>query len=158
MDKKPINECFSIVPEHIENNGGKQIIGWYIHVWEKVLIEAEFYYVWQTPDGELVDIAPQKYTIENIIFLPDSKMQYSGRQVDNIRKPISKDNQVVAYIELAKKYFCYINEGDLADFYGIVEIREGFSEQVERLKELEINLIRKYGNFREVSINSKFIR
>jgi len=104
-----------------------------------------------------VDITPKIFTLENIIFLPDSKMHYSGRQVDNIRKSFSNDNQIIEYIELSKKYFSYINKGELADYYGIIEIKEDFKEQLERLKELEINIIRKYGNFRGISINHKFI-
>ncbi len=42
LANKPLNECFSIVPEHIEKHGGSQVIGWAVWEWPKVLIEAEF--------------------------------------------------------------------------------------------------------------------
>ncbi len=40
---KPFNECFHIVEEYINNNGGERIIGWAI--WERpgTFIEAEFH-------------------------------------------------------------------------------------------------------------------
>jgi hypothetical protein len=62
---KPINECFSIVPKHITTHGGKQKIGWCIHVWRYVLIEAEFHCIWESPEGKLIDITPRVYIIES---------------------------------------------------------------------------------------------
>jgi len=76
-----INDCVNSVPEHIAKFGGEQILGWCIHIWKKVFIEAEFHSVWCSPDGELIDITPKVYDIDSIIFLPDNKLTYSGKQI-----------------------------------------------------------------------------
>jgi len=157
LSGKPINECFTIVPEYISTYGGKQKFGWCIHVWKKVLIEAEFHCIWESPEGELIDITPKNYRIDKIIFLSDPEKGYTGRQIDNIRKSISTDKQVTEFIKLAKEYFEYTNKGELADYYGEVKIKEDFIDQYNLMQELELNLIRKYGNYRGISVGGRFI-
>jgi len=121
------------------------------------MIEAEFHCIWQSPERENIDITPKVYEIENIIFLPDPTMGYTGRQVDNIRKPLSSDRNIAEFIAIAQEYFCYINKGDLADFYGEISIKEDFIGQYNRMQELELMLIRKYGKRRGIFIGSHFV-
>jgi len=158
MGGKPTNECFTIVPEHISTHDGKQRFGWCIHVWQAVLIEAEFQCIWESPEKDLIDITPKDYTIDNIIFLPDPQKVYRGRQVDNIRKSISADKRAAEFIKLAKEYYNYINRGDLADYCGDVEIKEDFIEQYDHMRELERGLLRRHGNKRGISVAGKFIK
>lgn len=158
LPDKPINECFTIVPEHIAAHGGKQKIGWCIHVWRKVLIEAEFHCVWESPEGKLIDTSPKIYQTDFIIFLPDPTKIYTGRQVDNIRKSISKDIKVSDYIRLNQEYFRYSNKGDLADHYGEVEIKEDFVDKYDLILELELHLMSKYGHNRGISYDGRFIK
>jgi hypothetical protein len=148
---KPQNECFNIVPEHISTYGGKQKIGWYILYWRRVLIEAVFHCVWESPDGELVDITPKVYKMKNIVFLPDPAKSYTGRQVDNIRKPLATDKNIHKFIALAQVRFGQTNEGDLADQHGIVELGEDFIRTNNELAKIERHLVVKYGNRRGIA-------
>lgn len=122
------------------------------------MIEAEFHCVWESPEGELIDITPKMFEAENIIFLPDSTKSYTGRQVDNIRKSISSDVNVTKFIRLAQEYYRYINHGDLADYHGEIEIKEDFIDQYNLMVELERNLIRKFGYGRGIATIGGFVR
>ncbi|MCI5157955.1 MAG: hypothetical protein D3906_05840 [Candidatus Electrothrix sp. AUS1_2] len=155
---EPINECFIVVPEHISSNGGKQKIGWCIHVWRKVLIEAEFHCVWESPKGELIDISPKIYNIDSIIFLPDSAKNYSGLQVDNIRKPLANDSSVLLFIRLMGEHYRDVNKGDLANQYGKIQVDDAFIEKYKGMGELQANITRKYGQDRGISIGGRFIK
>lgn len=154
LSDKPINECFTIVPEHIATHGGQQKIGWYILFWRQVLIEAVFHCVWESPEGKMIDITPKVHKAQNIVFLPDPTKSYAGRQVDNIRKPLVRDENISRFIRLAEEYFGYINKGDLADHYGEVIIKEDFIDQYEDMMKLELHLMSKYGDRRCMATGS----
>lgn len=119
---KPMLECFSIVPEHVIAEGGKQLIGWAIWETPGVFIEAEFHAVWQDPHGNLIDLTPRPIPFDHILFLPDPSREYRGRQVDNIRRPLVKDRDVVRFLYLARRHFEIQNTGDLADQHGEIEL------------------------------------
>lgn len=125
LANKPLNECFSIVPEHIEKHGGSQVIGWAVWEWPKVLIEAEFHCVWRNKEGELIDISPKMPelgNISNITFLPDPKAKYDGRQVNNIRRALTDSLLVRRFIDASNQLFVEMNKGDLADYHGPLEL------------------------------------
>ena len=153
---KKVNECFTVVPEHILANGGKQKIGWCIHVWRRVLIEAEFHCVWESPERELIDITPKIYKTDFIIFLPDTTKRYTGRQVDNIRKPLSSDKNVSQFIRLCQEHFRYVNKDNLADYHGEVTIKADFIDKHYRMQKLELYLMSKFGNERGYATTTGF--
>jgi len=146
----PIIECFNIVREHIELHGGKQINGWCIHVWRRVLIEAEFHCVWENTKGELIDLTPKKNEKESsIVFVPDPQKEYHRRQVDNIRKSLSIDPNAKKYIGLFEEIFRITNEGDLAEKHGEIKITdENHRELIEQTTEVENKLKKKFGKKR----------
>lgn len=149
---KPLNECVNIVPEHIREYGGKECLGWCIHIWKKVLIEAEFHCVWENPSGELIDLTPKKDKGDFIIFIPTPNIKYDGRQVNNIRKSLSIDKDIQRYINLWDEYFRYTNQGDLEDQYGEITIEEErFSRLTNQMVEIERKIKSKYGNKRTLS-------
>ncbi len=111
---KQLKECFSIVPEHVEANGGKQIFGWAIFELPRIWLEAEFHAVWERPDSKLIDLTPREIPMERILFIPDPKNQYEGVQVNSIIKPISGRKSVAKFIELSRSFHEALNEGDLA--------------------------------------------
>jgi len=117
---KPINECFNIVEEHIASYGGEKMNGWALWEWSHVFIEAEFHCVWKSPEGEIFDLTPKPKAFDSILFLPDPEKKYRGRQVNNIRKPLNLEREILEYIKLANRHFKYMNEGHLADYYGRV--------------------------------------
>lgn len=120
LANKPLLECLTIVPEHVITHGGKQLTGWAI--WESQhIIEAEFHAVWQDPAGHIVDLTPKppELGLVNIVFLADPSREYTGRQIDNIRKPLVDSFNVKRLIKLLERRFEILNEGDLADQYEI---------------------------------------
>ena len=145
---EPFNECFSIVPKQIAAHGGNQLTGWAIWEVPGVYIEAEFHAVWQRPDGQIVDISPRPFYFPSIIFLPDSKRQYVGRQVDNIRKPLVRDQHVIRFLYLSHRRFEILNQGDLADQHGEITLtnkaaRE-FTNLEKEMAQLQRRLDRRY--------------
>lgn len=144
LRNKPINECFRIVPEHVANSGGKQVNGWAIWEWPKVMIEAEFHCVWESPEGSLVDIAPKPFPLDKIVFLPDSHKQYRGRQVNNIRKALTRDKNIYRFIELANLIYVELNKGDLADYHWPVTLKGKTLQLHEEMKHMQLMLSRKF--------------
>lgn len=122
LSGQPLLECFSIVPEQVVSQGGKQLTGWAIWETPSVFIEAEFHAVWQKPDGTLQDVTPRPLPFDHILFLPDSRREYAGRQVDNIRQPLVNDRDVVRFLYLAKRRFEIMNKGDLAYQHGEIRL------------------------------------
>jgi hypothetical protein len=145
LPNKPINECFSIVPEHIASHGGEQKLGWSIWHWPKVFIEAEFHCIWKRPDGVLVDITPNLLPFDQILFLPDPHRHYEGRQIDNIRKPISNDLLVKQFIALAEERYREMNKGDLANQHGHVAVSARIGEIDYEMTKIGLTLTQKFG-------------
>ncbi|MEZ5632417.1 MAG: hypothetical protein R3F09_17130 [Burkholderiaceae bacterium] len=111
---KPYNDCFNVVLEQVTNHGGQQIIGWAIWELPGVFIEAEFHAVWQSPEGELVDVVPRVRPFTHISFLPDASRTYKNRQVDNIRRQLVVDNDVKQFLFLCRRRFEILNAGQRA--------------------------------------------
>jgi hypothetical protein len=121
LDTKPdtnakVLDCFQNVKNHIQKYGGSTQHGWLIWEWPNIMIEAEFHAVWKSEDGVLVDVSPNEYS--RVLFLPDNKMLYEGKSVNNIRKAIKNSNAVRKYIKLFDKMFKIMHTGDLAYFLG----------------------------------------
>lgn len=103
-------ECFPAVAEKIARDGGSDQLGW--QIWRtEILAEAEFHAVWKSADGSLKDITPKQVPTDRVLFLPDPKAQYEGRQVDNIRLNITNNRLVDEFIEVSKAIFRFQNEG-----------------------------------------------
>ena len=152
VDGEELKECFSIVPRYISTNGGNQIFGWHIHVWKRVMVEAEFHCVWENPLGRLVDITPKLEIGEFSLFLPAPNKKYTGSQVDSIRKALSPDAEITTLIILHEKLFRHVNQGNLADKYGAYPELGGDDRFLEILGELknlmmktELKIIARYG-------------
>ena len=123
-----VKECFPTVEEKIKRDGGSSVIGW--QIWKTdFLVEAEFHAVWKSPQGELKDITPKQVPVSTILFLPDSKMSYTGEQVDNKRINISGNELVDDLIEIMEAIFKINNKGERA-----------FQNQIELSKEESISL------------------
>ena len=141
---QPINECFAILPKHIATHGGEQIFGWIIWEWPKVMIEAEFHTVWRTEDGILIDITPKIISVNHILFLPDISRKYEGRQIDNIRKPLTGDKRIRRFCQLSHEIFLALNEGDLA-YKCEVPITPRIQKIKDEMTQLHLTFIQKYG-------------
>jgi hypothetical protein len=96
----------------------------------------------------MLDVTPYPYRMDNILFLPDSKNIYNGRQIDNIRQALVNDPDVTRWLYLARKHFEILNTGDLANQHGHIElapkIAKEYSKIMEEIERLGSRLKRKY--------------
>jgi len=110
-------DCFINVKKKVEQDGGKILYGWTI--WEhKYFIEAEFHAVWENDDEDLIDITPKSNHATIILFVPDDRVNYDGRQIKNIRLNTSKNPLVNDLIIICDAYFKITNSGPLAYEHG----------------------------------------
>jgi hypothetical protein len=65
--------CDNGVRERVRLSGGTAAFGWCIWEWPRILLTAEFHTVWQTPDGQLVDITPKPHGETSIVFIQDRR-------------------------------------------------------------------------------------
>ena len=116
-------DCFETVDQRVREEGGTRVLGWAIWEIPGILIEAEFHAVWSYPvGGKLFDIAKRQASFPTITFVADPTRSYEGRQVDNVRKPLTQDPGVRQYIDLMKRRFEILNTGALADQHGEIEL------------------------------------
>lgn len=97
------------------------------------MLEAELHAVWLHPEGRLIDITPRPEPFESITFLPDQCGLRYDRQVDNKRKPLSSDPRILRFIELHTERFELLNEGDLADQFGEVQLTPDAYARYQRI-------------------------
>ncbi len=143
LPQAPANACFPLVERQVAEAGGECVFGWAIWEWPKVFIEAEFHAVWRRPDGAQIDVAPKPLRIPRVLFLPDHHRVYRGRQVDNIRWPLSDDKHVARFCAVAALLFQELNPP------GAYSHEVVFSEQcfryAQELHRLRGTLQRRYG-------------
>ena len=119
---RPTRECFPIVEEQINTHGGSMITGWAIWEWPGLFVEAEFHAIWADTTGALLDLTPNPLNPAHIVFLPDPGTRYEGRQIDNVRKPLVKDNDLVRFLFIFRRQFEILNKGDLAFQHGAISL------------------------------------
>lgn len=112
----PLNECFPTVDKKVESSSGKKVLGW--QIWKTpLLVEAEFHAVWESPQGDLIDITPKSLPLAKILFLPDETAVYEGKQVNNIRVNTTGNQLVDDFIAVCDAIFRIENKGDRAFQY-----------------------------------------
>jgi len=109
-----VNECFPAIDRKVQECGGKVHYGWQLWEWSDVLLEAEFHAVWLSPENELLDVTPKPFKVEKILFLTDPSMRYEGKQVNNIRVPLSDNPIPRDFIGICDAIFRIQNKGDKA--------------------------------------------
>lgn len=134
VDVRPLqnaleDECFALVKSRVISEGGDSVIGWALWELPHVFVEAEFHAVWRLPTGELIDITPKQRETRRILFLRDSVRTYEGRQVNNVRRSISQDPNVAAYLRTFDEEFELMNRGKRAGQHG--EIHLEVNEKIE---------------------------
>jgi hypothetical protein len=137
--------CFENVNNYVKLKGGDIQYGWLIWEWPNVMIEAEFHAVWKPYEGKLVDITPND-TIK-VLFLPDNKMGYERKQVNNIRKALRNDKLIRRYIKSSNKLFAVMNKGNLAGYVGELELTPHMKEMHIQNHKIFLELIKQeYGD------------
>lgn len=120
----PSNECFPLVDAVVAKNRGRRLLGWSLWEFPGVFVEAEFHAVWESPSGELLDVTPKDRPVERILFLPDRGATYSGRQINNVRRPLTADPCVSSYLATFSAEFELLNRGARADQHGEIKLTD----------------------------------
>jgi hypothetical protein len=76
---------FQNVVAIVRMQGGSVQHGWRLREQPAAYVEGEFIAVWRRPDGVLIDVTPRTDGLNEIIFLPDSKMVWDGEDVESRR-------------------------------------------------------------------------
>ena len=77
--------CTYAVEAHISEYGGRVRYGWRLSEWPTVWLEAEFHAVWESPAGEVLDVAAGDAT--RTLFVWDPEMEYDGARQPNVFWP-----------------------------------------------------------------------
>lgn len=124
------DNCFENVRKKMIREHGRRILGW--QIWEfPYTLEAEFHAIWCSPNDQLIDITPKTIPVDKILFIEDSKLEYQGRQVDNVRLNLTENRLVDDLIELKKAKYRIENEAGRAFQNGIVTMTGYDSERWE---------------------------
>ena len=84
---EPGEEClpersFENVAVMTKRHGGSAQHGWRMREQPSAYVEAEFCAVWRRRDGALIDVTPRADQQEEILFLPDSWLVWTGEPVE----------------------------------------------------------------------------
>lgn len=137
-------DCFPVVTCHAEEHGGSVCYGWQIWETPGFMIEAEFHAIWRDPRGGLHDITPKRLPVTEILFLPDPVKKYDGRQVNNVRRPLSDDPRIKPFFDLCDKEFELLDRGQRDYEHGAIRLvgdEAAALQNIQRRKdELEMEL------------------
>ncbi len=140
-------DCFGNVQKKIEKEGGTVQYGWRIWECPRIMIEAEFHAVWLSPQNHFVDITPTQFDTNKILFLPDKIRKYEGKQINNIKHPLTDDPLVKEFIEVSEKIFQEMNRGELAYTHGKIlasnELLALTREKAEIMKKVYLKFTRR---------------
>ena len=63
--------------ECVSQSGGKAVFGWAVRSWPKAFLEAEQHVVWQSSDGQILDLTPHMSDSQTL-FLADRKVEFDA--------------------------------------------------------------------------------
>lgn len=111
-------DCFIVVQNKVNNDGGRMIMGW--QIWKgKYLIEAECHAVWEDEDKQLHDITPKEFDVDKILFVEDEKLIYDNKQIDNVRINTTNNSLVDDLILVCEAIYRFDNKGERATLYDL---------------------------------------
>jgi hypothetical protein len=93
------NAAYANVEDTIQINGGEHAPGWLIWEIRGVLLNAERYTCWRSPEGDLIDVSPKPDGEKRILFL-EGPQPWDGSRVCPTTYAMVDDEPVKAYIKL----------------------------------------------------------
>ena len=93
--------CHANVAEKVRREGGSVQHGWIVYEIPPWEICAEFHAVWRSDAGCLVDVTPALHGGSRVLFLPDARRTYEGRNIAGVHYPYSDTSICREYAELA---------------------------------------------------------
>lgn len=143
-------DCTTNVDRAIADHGGSVEYGWQLWEMPGLMLEAEFHAVWVDPQSSRRDITPKDLPFEQSVFLPDPKLVYEGRQIDNVRVALRDDPLIHEFIAAAEAYFEATNRGRLAEVHGddispllAPAEKKEIADLMQRRMQLELRLLQK---------------
>ena len=73
---------FQNVAAMVRKLGGSVQHGWRLREQSMAYVEGQFHAVWRRLDGALIDVTPRADGLTEIIFLPDSKLVWTGDDIE----------------------------------------------------------------------------
>lgn len=139
-------DCYANVSTMVEKYGGKQVYGWTIWIWKYIMIDAEAHSVWQSPEGELIDVTPHEGNDERILYLIDNTMVYDGNIIGSRRFPLNDSPIVKELIDIANTNDKLLDELSNDDNIRNTEIKKEFYDNSLRSQNLLKALENKFKN------------
>ncbi len=139
------SECFPNVWQMVQEQGGQQVNGWAIWQWANMLVEAEAHSVWQSPEGELIDITQHANGENEILFLRDDNMVYTGQQIGNVRLAITDSPLVAELIDLSKKTEEVMSDYKPGTKIPIAELQKQLAPMAARRQAIIVQMNQKVG-------------
>ncbi len=136
-------DCFNDVARHVQEFGGRIVHGWQLWEWPRVLIEAEFHGVWESPDGCLIDVQKKPENEREILFVPDTRLKFEGKRIDNVRHAIGKDPLIATYIQEQNLFFKLFRLR-YGDTVGQVTLDAELAQILYQQRNLQKELVQKY--------------
>ncbi|MBC3538611.1 SEC-C domain-containing protein [Rufibacter sediminis] len=131
--------CFINVEEKVKKDGGSVYYGWNIFQSE-IICEAERHAVWESAEGDLIDITPNELDFEQIMFVPDNDFVYTGQLVDNIRINITDNPLVDDFIFLCENIEKLYSYGQRIDDEQM-SVPEPAVQLIPHLEQFKANLL-----------------
>ena len=92
------NAAYENVEDTVRVNGGEHAPGWLIWEMRGVLLNAERYTCWRSPEGDLIDVTPKPDGEKRILFL-DGPDPWDGSRVCPTTYALVDDEPVKNYIK-----------------------------------------------------------
>ncbi len=93
------NAAYENVEDTIRINGGEHAAGWLIWEMRGVLLNAERYTCWRSPEGDVIDVSPKPDGEKRILFL-ESPDPWGGSRVCPTTYSLVDDEPVKNYIKI----------------------------------------------------------
>ncbi len=94
------SHCYQNVKRQIAQSGGTMICGWKINEVQGLYVEAEYHAIWQSLNGELVDVTPNYNDTNRAIFIPDYSASEPKERVLPIQVAILKHQKMEEFFRL----------------------------------------------------------
>jgi hypothetical protein len=94
-------DCYNNVRRKVQRDGGAAMHGWCIWEEPRFFIEAEHHAVWESPQGQKVDVTPHDMGEKRILFLPDPEMVWNQTPILNRRYALKSDPKMREFLALA---------------------------------------------------------
>jgi hypothetical protein len=144
------SHCFDNSAAKVKRSKGSVMHGWAIWHVPGLYFEAEHHGIWRKADGTLLDVSPQIFDYDRILFLPDPDAVYDPANIrDNIFVADGDSAEALAVVELAGQrnaiYKIYRSDDDvtIADFSAehqsmLADLHDQFAALLETARPREL--------------------